>query len=91
LKEIAQGWHGFLHLTLQEYFVAEYIIDRDQLKTLLSYRANPWWEEVLQLYAGSVSNASLLLRKLLALAEEDNIQEESSTQISLLAGQCLAA
>jgi hypothetical protein len=27
LKAQAQGWHGFLHLTLQEYFVARYVTD----------------------------------------------------------------
>ncbi len=91
LKEMAQDWHGFLHLTLQEYFVAEYIIDHDQLKILLSCRANPWWEEVLQLYAGSASDVSPLLQKLLALDKKDNVREDIFHTNILLAGQCLAA
>jgi predicted NACHT family NTPase len=65
LKEQAHGWHGFLHLTLQEYFVAQYALDHAQLDTLLTNRGDPWWEEVILLYAGQAPDASPLLQKLL--------------------------
>jgi predicted NACHT family NTPase len=66
LKEQAHEWHGFLHLTLQEYFVAQYISENQKLDELLTYSGDPWWEEVLSLYAGYTSDASPLLQKLLA-------------------------
>src|SRR2546430_16745767 len=50
LKEQAMGWYGFLHLTLQEYFAAEYIIDHQKYEELLRHRADPWREEVLLFY-----------------------------------------
>src|SRR5207248_9354538 len=40
LKEQAHGWHGFLHLTLQEYFVAQCIGENDKLDELLRYRGD---------------------------------------------------
>ena len=61
IKEQAHGWHGFLHLTLQEYFTAQYASDFNQLDELLIHRHDPWWEEVLLLYIGLVPDASPLL------------------------------
>ena len=63
LKEQARGWYGFLHLTLQEYFAATAVDVNDQSRfsTLVSQYADPWWEEVLLLYAGQTPDASHLL------------------------------
>src|SRR6266849_3673415 len=66
LKEQATGWHGFLHLTLQEYFAAEYVNDHVEARfiapaELLRHRADAWWEEVLLLYMGITPDASLFL------------------------------
>ncbi len=91
LKEQARGWHGFLHLTLQEYFVAKYAVDHNQLSTLLSKRDDPWWEEVLLLYAGSVPDASLLLQNLLADTQQKTLQDQVFQINLILAGRCLAA
>jgi hypothetical protein len=68
LKEQARGWQGFLHLTLQEYFVAQYMSDYNQLSMIIQYRHQSWWEEVILLYAGLTPDASPLLE---ILAKED--------------------
>jgi GTPase SAR1 family protein len=91
LKEQAQGWHGFLHLTLQEYFAAQYAVDHHHLDTLLTQRDNPWWEEVLLLYAGRVPDASLLLQQLLGLTQQDVLQDDLFQTNLILTGRCLAA
>ncbi len=65
LKEQAHGWYGFLHLTLQEYFAATAVNDQNRFTALVSQCADPWWEEVLLLYAGQTSDASPLLLYLL--------------------------
>lgn len=41
LKEQAHSWYGFLHLTLQEYFVALYITDNAQVYELLKHIGDP--------------------------------------------------
>jgi HEAT repeat protein len=90
LKEQAHGWQGFLHLTLQEYFVAQYVIEHQQLDTLLTHRGDPWWEEVLVLYAGQTNDASLLLHKLLDHDGGQTIEDLFQTDL-ILSGRCLAA
>src|SRR5690348_6412461 len=89
LKEQAQGWHGFLHLTLQEYFVARYAINHQQLENLLDRRGDPWWEEALQLYVGQISDASSLLEKLLGYRNGETYREDLFHSNLLLAGRCL--
>lgn len=84
LKEQAYGWYGFLHLTLQEYFAAQYAVDHNELNILLEHCLDPWWEEVILLYAGSTPDASPLLQKL--LGQRDDIFYTDS----ILAGRCLA-
>jgi NACHT domain/HEAT repeats len=91
LKEQARHWYGFLHLTLQEYFVAQHIAKHGQFEKLLIHLGDPWWEEVLLLYAGLTPDASPLLQQ---LTEPDNytfLQEDVFHTRLLFAGQCLAA
>ena len=76
LKEQAQGWYGFVHLTLQEYFVALAITDQDHLERLPIHRADAWWEEVFLLYAGSAPDVSLLLRQLLGQDQDHPLRED---------------
>jgi HEAT repeat protein len=90
LKEQAQGWYGFLHLTLQEYFVAQYVTDHQQLEILLEHRADPWWEEVFLLYAGRVPDASPLFQRLLGMDSTKPLKEDIFCTNLLLAGRCLA-
>jgi HEAT repeat protein/GTPase SAR1 family protein len=91
LKEQARGWHGFLHLTLQEYFAAQYAVDHQELDTLLDHRGDPWWEEVLSLYAGRTPDASPLLELLLEPGNEQRFREDLFQTNLLVAGECLAA
>ena len=91
LKEQARGWHGFLHLTLQEYFVAQYVADHNQLDTILAHRGDPWWEEVLLLYAGHIPDVSILLQKLLEKDSDATLKEDLFCTNLVLAGRCVAA
>lgn len=93
LKEQAHGWYGFLHLTLQEYFVAQYAVDHQQMMILLAIRDDPWWEEILLLYAGRIPDASPLLQRLLAEESTSPAQQRHDifTLDLLLAGRCLGA
>ncbi len=91
LKEQAHGWHGFLHLTLQEYFVALYEIEHNELDTLLVRRGEPWWEEVILLYAGQTADASPLLQRLLGQAKDFPLREDIFLTNLMLVGRCLAA
>lgn len=89
LKEQARGWYGFLHLTLQEYFAARYAVNHDQLETLLTHLGDPWWEEVLLLYAGYISDASIMLQKLLGRDKNVPSRDDLFHTNLLLAGHCL--
>ncbi len=91
LKEQAQGWYGFVHLTLQEYFVALAITDQDHLERLLIHRANTWWEEVFLLYTGSAPDTSMLLRRLLGQDCNHSLREDIFSTNLLLAGRCLSS
>jgi hypothetical protein len=89
LKEQTTGWHGFLHLTLQEYFAAEYINDHQKYTELLRHRADAWWEEVLLLCMGIAPDASLFLQEL--CSQKSSIREDIFYTNVLLAGRCLTA
>ncbi len=91
LKEQARGWYGFLHLSLQEYFVAQYAARHQELDLLIRRRDDPWWEKVLLLYAGLISDASLLLQQLLGLTQTNPLQDDLFHTNLILAGHCLAA
>ncbi len=91
LKAQAQGWHGFLHLTLQEYFVAKFVTDHHKIEELLTHRGDPWWEEVIQLYAGQAPDASSLIQMLLGQGDEEALKEDLFHTNLILAGRCLAA
>src|SRR5581483_2001980 len=90
LREQAHEVYGFLHLTLQEYFAASYLSERHQLKRLLTYLGDPWWEEVILLYAGHTFDASPLLTHLLQSAGEGVAAEDIFFSKLQLAGRCLA-
>jgi hypothetical protein len=91
LKEQAHGWQGFLHLTLQEYFAAQHAVDHQQLDSLLDRRDDPWWEEVILLYAGRIPDASPLLQRLLGLKQPEIYRDDLFHTNLILAGRCLAA
>lgn len=88
LREQAHNIYGFLHLTLQEYFTAQYLLSRQALTELLRHLGDPWWEEVILLYAGESHDVSLLLEHLLSV---NNPPEDIFSSKLILAGRCLAA
>jgi HEAT repeat protein len=90
LKEQAHGWYGFLHLTLQEYLAALYAVEHGRLNELLKRRGNPWWEEVILLYAGRVADISPLLQQLLGTGGRRRPSDDLFHTNLLLAGRCLA-
>ena len=63
LKVQAQGWYGFLHLTLQEYFAAVAANERgtEALDLVIRNRHDPWWQEVVLLLSGRMTDATPLL------------------------------
>lgn len=87
LREQAQRVYGFLHLTIQEYFAAASILTVEQL---LTHLADPWWEEVILLFAGQTTDAGPLLTHLVG-ADESEIPEDIFSSKLILAGRCLAA
>ena len=92
LKEQAHGWHGFLHLTLQEYFVAQYLSNAEHgLSELLKHCGDPWWEEVTLLYVGSIRDASPFLLELLRMEQRHWLWEDIFHTPLLWVGQYLAA
>jgi hypothetical protein len=91
LKEQAHGWYGFLHLTLQEYFAATAVNDQSRFATLVSQCADPWWEEVLLLYAGQTPDASPLLLHLLGKGSTSPRKDDLFHTNLLTAGRCLAS
>jgi HEAT repeat protein len=90
LKEQAHGWYGFLHLTLQEYLTALYAVEHGKLLELIKRRGNPWWEEVILLYAGRVNDITPLLQQLLGGAGRRRLPDDLFHTNLLLAGRCLA-
>ncbi|MFG1925309.1 NACHT domain-containing protein [Cryptosporangium sp. NPDC048952] len=85
LKAQAYGWYGFLHLTLQEYFAATALLatGQDGVDELVRHRHDPWWEEVVLLFAGRTADAGPLLTGI--RADEDDLFSSDL----LLAARCL--
>lgn len=55
----------FTHLSFQEYLAAVEIKEERHQRLLLKYLDNPWWEEVIRLYAVQAGDASELIRAIL--------------------------
>ena len=72
LMERGLDIYGFSHLTFQEYLTASYLIDRgeDGLEELLLHLRDPWWHEVILLYAGMRDATSLISAM---LAQKDDL------------------
>lgn len=102
LKEQARGWYGFLHLTLQEYFTAYAAHERGAaaVARVVRSRHDPWWEEVILLLAGRLSDASALILGILGRSP-DSAEPPAGEPLAvdddlfrgdlLLAGRCLAS
>jgi len=57
LLKLEDGEYQFWHLTFQEYLTARYIIDNsiDYVADISQYWGNDWYNEVIELYIGSLS------------------------------------
>jgi len=95
LKEQANGWYGFMHLTIQEYFVAQYLSIHNMIDKIFINRHEPWWEEVILLYAGLAPDASFLIKNLLDGDTRSPLKMNIRTKITnsdlLLAAKSLTA
>ncbi|GER89740.1 hypothetical protein KDW_39020 [Dictyobacter vulcani] len=89
LREQGVGYYGFLHLTIQEYLVAEYVSQKMDL--LLEHLGDSWWEEVTLLAVGQTRDAGPLLQHLNIYRGENEIPEDIFYSKLILAGRCLAA
>ncbi|MBF0339138.1 MAG: SIR2 family protein, partial [Nitrospirae bacterium] len=84
LKEQADGWYGFIHLTIQEYFAAHQLKDnRNGYDIAIANSFKPWWEEVILLLAG-IGDSTDLIKGL--FDKPDDIFDHNL----ILAGRCLA-
>ncbi|MBV6340838.1 NACHT domain-containing protein [Candidatus Magnetobacterium casense] len=84
LKEQADGWYGFIHLTIQEYFAAHQLKDdREGYDIAIANSFKPWWEEVILLLAGIGDSTDLII---LLSDKADDIFDHNL----ILAGRCLA-
>lgn len=82
LTDLSTKYCCFSHLSFQEFFTAEYCNDHYNEKYLLEKIINPWWYNVIAVYA-SMCNSSDLLNNILSI--EDNY----FNQILFIAGICL--
>ncbi|MCT7956080.1 NACHT domain-containing protein [Laspinema palackyanum] len=99
LKEQAQGWYGFLHLTFQEYFTARAANDKglQGIQQVVAHHHESWWQEVIFLLAGLLNDATPLLLGILGYSTEQLSKEVSPAIINddlfhsnlLLAARCL--
>lgn len=80
LVERARGIYSFSHLTFQEYFTAEKIVNEQKLPELVEHITETRWKEVFVLVAGMLSNADELLKLMRQkidelFAEDKKVQE----------------
>jgi HEAT repeat protein len=85
---------SFSHITFQEYFAAKYMVDvvksgnssEESEANFLNKWSDPWWEEVILLYAGLTTKLHSVLKFLMNADGEDIYYSKI-----LFAGRCIAA
>ncbi|MBE9592656.1 MAG: NACHT domain-containing protein, partial [Proteobacteria bacterium] len=77
--------YDFLHLSFQEYFTALELEKNNDYKTLIENIDNPWWEEIILLFAGMKEDASSLIKTIRGVVKEDIFYSNL-----LLFGKCIA-
>jgi HEAT repeat protein len=91
LKEISIGVYDFLHLSFQEYLTALELRGRSDYQTLLNHFYEPWWEEVVLLFAGFDRDATDLILKIKEKEKEDEqFREDIFHSNLMLLGKCIA-
>jgi sulfatase modifying factor 1 len=66
LRRKSRRGYDFVHLTFQEFLAAESLLRQGQEAALLARAGDPWWREVIRLYAGQSPDPAVLLQTLLA-------------------------
>ena len=83
--------YDFAHLTFQEYFTARDFAERGDIEGLLAHLGDPWWREVILLFAGLQRDATGLLVRLRkhdllvaasALADARTVATEEFAQVA---------
>ncbi|MBU7017168.1 MAG: HEAT repeat domain-containing protein [Theionarchaea archaeon] len=90
LREISLGIYGFLHLSFQEYLVALELHETRDYETLLSHLYEPWWEEVVLLFAGFDRDATHMIQQVKARTQDDRFKEDIFCSNLMLLGKCIA-
>jgi HEAT repeat protein len=91
LKQQAKKLYGFLHLTLQEYFVAKAFANRDISDIIRRHSDEPWWEEVILLVARYTRDASLSLQIFLQKNDKKSFEEIIFHTDLILAGHYMTS
>jgi len=91
LREISIDVYDFLHLSFQEYLAALQLRERKDYETLLQYLYEPWWEEVVLLFAGFDRDATELVLKIWEKEREnEQFKEDIFYSNLILLGKCTA-
>jgi hypothetical protein len=88
LTRVSDEHYCFSRFTLQEYCAAQYARRPNLLNELFKKRHDPWWEEVILLYAG-ITDPRPILRSLLEDIDASSATEQLFCESLLLAGRCL--
>jgi len=91
LREISIDVYDFLYLSFQEYLAALELRERKNYETLLQHLYEPWWEEVVLLFAGFDRDATELVLQIQEKEREDKqFKEDIFYSNLILLGKCLA-
>ena len=81
--------YDFLHLSFQEYFTALELREReDGLSTIVKHLPEPWWEEPILLYAGTIKEATTLTSLIKEIRKK--VPEDIFYSNLMLFGKCIA-
>ena len=91
LKEISIDEYDFLHLSFLEYLAGLELREKKDYETLLQHLYDPWWEEVILLFAGFDRDATELIVQIQKKEKTDERFKEDIFHSNLiLMGKCIA-